>query len=156
MQINRSDVIWNYAATFLKIAASSLLLPFILKLMPSETVGIWSVFVAVNALNSIFDFGFNPAFTRSITYIFSGISKLEVQGFSIIKDKTGTIDYGLLKGVISAMKWFYARTSAIYFLLLSTLGTYYIHTLLKNYHSSHYQYCSYNKVNQLTYNYNLL
>ncbi|MBL0356228.1 MAG: hypothetical protein IPP72_04770 [Chitinophagaceae bacterium] len=138
MQINKTDVIWNYAATFLKIAASSLLLPFILRLMPSETVGIWSVFVTINALNSVFDFGFNPAFTRNITYIFSGIKKLEVEGFSPIDhQKTFAIDYGLLNGVIHAMRWFYIRTATVFFLLLSTLGTYYIYTLLKNYHGSH-------------------
>lgn len=138
MQINRTDVIWNYAATFLKIAASSLLLPFILKVMPPETVGIWSVFITINALNSIFDFGFNAAFTRNLTYVFSGIQKLEVTGFSALnKNQATSVDYGLLKGVISSMKWFYTRISIIYFLLLSTLGTWYIHTLIKDYHGNH-------------------
>ena len=137
MKIDRVDVIWNYAATFLKIAASSLLLPFILKL-PSETVGIWSVFVTVNALILLFDFGFNPTFTRNITYILSGIQKLNVQGFSSINVKGNyQVDYGLLKGVINAMRWFYLRASVLFFLLLSTLGTYYIHILIKNYQGSH-------------------
>jgi O-antigen/teichoic acid export membrane protein len=138
MQINKVDVIWNYAATFLKIAATTLLLPFILKLMPAETVGIWSVFITINALNGIFDFGFNAAFTRNLTYVFSGIQKLEVAGFSALdKNKPHTIDYGLLKGVICSMRWFYTRVSTIYFLLLSTFGTWYINTLIKNYQGSH-------------------
>ena len=125
MQINKKDVIWNYAATFLKIAASSLLLPFILRLMSAETVGIWTVFITINSLISIFDFGFNPAFTRNVTYIFSGIRKLEVEGFSTIGlTKNNEIDYGLLKGLIKAMQWFYFRTAGLFFLLVSTLGTY--------------------------------
>lgn len=138
MDINRTDVIWNYAATFLKIAASSLLLPFILKLMPSETVGIWSVFVTVNSLIILLDFGFNPSFARNITYTFSGVQNLQSKGYSLndVQDISG-IDYGLLKGIISAMKWFYLRVAAILFLLLSTVGTYYIYNLLKKYHGDH-------------------
>ena len=137
MKIDRADVIWNYAATFLKIAASFFLLPFILRL-PSETVGIWSVFVVVNALISLFDFGFNPSFTRNITYILSGIQKLKVKGFPSIPAKSNyEIDYGLLKGVIKTMQWFYLRTAALFFLLVSTLGTYYIYILLKNYQGNH-------------------
>jgi O-antigen/teichoic acid export membrane protein len=164
MQINRSDVIWNYAATFLKIAASSLLLPFILKQMPSETVGVWTVFVTVNALNSIFDFGFNPSFTRNITYIFSGVQKLEREGFSEIeKGENISPDYGLLKGVIHSMQWFYMRTAALYFFLLSTLGTWYIYIILKNYHYNHTEVyvawgllCSINSFNLFTIYYDSL
>ncbi|MEJ7587417.1 MAG: O-unit flippase-like protein [Ferruginibacter sp.] len=139
MQINKSDVIWNYAATFLKIAASALLLPFILRMMSAEEVGIWSVFVTVNSFISLLDFGFNPSFTRNITYIFTGVRNLKVRGFATLDEKeAGTlVDYGLLKGVISAMKWFYFRVAAILFLLLATLGTYYIYILLKKYTGNH-------------------
>jgi O-antigen/teichoic acid export membrane protein len=138
MHINRADVIWNYAATFLKIAASTLLLPFILRLMPAETVGIWSVFVTINSLILLFDFGFNPSFTRNITYILNGIQKLQVRGFSHVDThQMVEVDYGLLKAVLKSMQWFYFRVSIIFFLLLSTFGTLYIYTLLKNYHSSH-------------------
>ena len=87
MQITRVDVIWNYAATFLKIAASALLLPFILRMMPSEMVGIWIVFMAITAFASLLDFGFNPSFARNITYIFSGVKVLKINGFESIDAK---------------------------------------------------------------------
>lgn len=135
MEINRADVIWNYAATFLRIAASTLLLPFILRLMPSETLGIWSVFVTVNSLIILLDFGFNPSFARNITYTLSGMQTLQSKGYASPDIQyTSSVDYGLLKGIINAMKWFYLRIAAIFFLLLSTVGTYYIYNLLKKYH----------------------
>lgn len=133
MQITKSDVIWNYGATFTKIASSALLLPFILRMMPSDTVGIWSVFMTITAFTTLLDFGFGPSFTRNITYIFSGVKSLKATGFEIVKEDNCTIDYGLLKGVIIAMRWFYLRIAIILFLLLATLGTYYIHTLLQHY-----------------------
>src|SRR5450759_1943815 len=133
MQIGRKDIIWNYAATFLKIASSALLLPFILKMMPSEMVGIWSIFMTITAFSGLLDFGFNPSFARNVTYVFSGVSTLKVKGIETISQEYQTIDYGLLKGLISAMRWFYLRMAIVLFLLLSTLGTYYIYSLLQNY-----------------------
>jgi O-antigen/teichoic acid export membrane protein len=137
MQIGRKDVIWNYAATFLKIASSALLLPFILRMMPSEMIGIWSVFMMITAFSGLLDFGFNPSFTRNITYVFSGVRTLKVNGFEPASTENQTIDYGLLKGLISAMRWFYLRMAIILFLLLATLGTYYIYSLLQNYKGEH-------------------
>ena len=81
IQIGREDLYWNYGATFLKIASSALLLPLILRMMSSEMVGIWSVFMTVTAFASLLDFGFCGSFTRNITYVFSGVVKLKKEGF---------------------------------------------------------------------------
>lgn len=136
IQTGRKDVLWNYAATFLKIASSALLLPFILRMMPSEMVGIWSVFMTITAFSGLLDFGFNPSFTRNVTYIFSGVRTLKVKGFESVSSENQMIDFGLLKGLITAMRWFYLRMTIVLFLLLSTLGTYYIYSLFQNYKGS--------------------
>lgn len=133
MHINKTDVVWNYAATILRVASYAFLLPFILRTMSSEMVGVWSVFMAITAFAALLDLGFSPSFTRNVTYIFSGIKTLKVTGFHIEGSEDKTIDYGLLKGVIAAMQWFYLRMAIILLLLLSSLGTYYIYTLLKTY-----------------------
>jgi O-antigen/teichoic acid export membrane protein len=133
MQIGRNDIRWSYAATFLKIASSALLLPFILRMMPAEMVGIWTVFMTITAFAGLLDFGFNPSFARNVTYVFSGVHMLKVNGFESISNEGQTVDYGLLKGVIRAMRWFYGRISVVLFLLLGTFGTYYIYSLMQNY-----------------------
>lgn len=134
MQINKQDLFWNYGATFFKIGSSVILLPLILKKMPTEMVGIWSIFMTITAFSSLLDFGFNPSFARNITYVFSGVNKLSITGYESVKaNEIQTLDYGLLKGVISAMRWFYLRIALFLFLLLSTVGTYYIYFILKNY-----------------------
>ena len=135
MHITKSDVLWNYGATFLKIASSTLLLPLILRMMPSETVGIWTIFMTVTAFANLLDFGFGPSFTRNVTYVFSGVKNLKTAGFEIVETQK-EVDYGLLKGVISAMQWFYSRIAILLFLFLVTLGTYYIHTLLGGFSGS--------------------
>lgn len=133
MQISKKDVLWNYAATFLKIASSVLLLPFILKMMPSQEVGIWSIFMTITAFSTVLDFGFGPSFTRNITYVYSGVKFLKKLGYETIPEEDYTVDYGLLKGVIVAMRWFYLRMAIVLFLILATFGTYYIYILLQHY-----------------------
>jgi O-antigen/teichoic acid export membrane protein len=133
VEIDNKDVFWNYGATFFKIASGILLLPLILRIMPAEMIGIWTVFVTVTALTTLMDFGFNSSFTRNVTYIFSGVKNLQVQGFETVLTGTHNIDYGLLKGVIVAMRWFYLRVAIILFVILATFGTWYIYTLLQYY-----------------------
>jgi O-antigen/teichoic acid export membrane protein len=137
MQISKQDVLWNYAATFLKIAASVLLLPIMLNMMPTEMVGIWSVFMTITAFSGLLDFGFSPSFTRNVTYVFSGVHFLQKNGFEVVDPNNSTIDYSLLKGILSAMRWMYFRIAFFLFLILSTIGTVYIHSLLKSYNGSH-------------------
>jgi O-antigen/teichoic acid export membrane protein len=137
MKIGRKDIFWNYTATFLKIASSALLLPFILRMMPSAMVGIWSVFMTITAFSLLLDFGFSSSFTRNVTYVFSGVRTLKVNGFEFVSSDSQTIDYGLMKGLIVAMRWFYLRMAIVLFLLLASLGTYYIYGLLQNYKGNH-------------------
>lgn len=138
VNIGRKDVYWNYIATFLRIASSSILLPFILTKMPAEMVGIWVVFASISTFIILLDFGFNPSFARNVTYVFSGVKSLKTEGFeSMSKVTEKTVDYGLLKGLIQSMKFFYLRVAVIALVLMLTLGTYYMYALLRNYQGSH-------------------
>ena len=130
MNITNKDLIWNYLATFLRISSSAILFPFILKMMPIETVGIWTIFVAITAFAALLDFGFSSSFARNVSYVFSGVKYLKKNGHELVNSDNGYVDYGLLKGVISAMKWYYFRVAIVLFIAYTTVGTYYISTLL--------------------------
>jgi O-antigen/teichoic acid export membrane protein len=137
MKITKSDVFWNYGATFLKIGSTIILFPFILSKMPSETVGIWTVFITITSIIGLLDFGFNPSFTRNITYVFSGVKKLKKNGVDNILNENNEINYVLLKGLINSMRWIYLRMATLLFLLFASIGTFYIQFLLKNYNGNH-------------------
>jgi O-antigen/teichoic acid export membrane protein len=130
-------VLWNYAATFLQIGVGVILLPFILRVFPQETVAIWTIFTTIIALSNLLDFGFNPSFARNVSYVVSGVKELKATGYQTVESHNSEVDYSLLKGLINAMKWFYARAAAALFVLLATAGTYYMHTVLKTYSGSH-------------------
>ena len=134
INIGRNDVIWNYLATFLQIGSGILLFPIILRMLSSETVGIWSIFIAIASFVNLLDFGFSPSFTRNITYIFSGVHKLEKTGIS--KESTnGHMNMELLGNTIRAMKWFYTRIALLAFILLITFGSFYLFNVINHHYS---------------------
>lgn len=134
IKIDRKDVIWNYLATFLQIGSGVLLFPVILKMLPTQTLGIWSIFVAITGLINLLDFGFSPSFTRNITYIYSGVDVLKATGISTEK-LNSKVNYDLLANTIQAMKWFYSRMALLAFILLISAGSFYLfHVLKTNFH----------------------
>lgn len=133
MQTKKTDVLWNYTATFFKFTSSAILLPVILRVLPSQDVGIWAIFSSIAALIFLLDFGFNSSFARNVTYVLSGVQNLKKEGFHKHTTETRVINYTLLKGVLEAMRWFYSRVAAVLLLLLLTGGSYYIFYILKGY-----------------------
>ncbi|GHT84933.1 hypothetical protein FACS1894137_08600 [Spirochaetia bacterium] len=68
----------------------------------------------------------------NVSYIFSGAKTLKASGFDIVAENAG-IDYGLLKGLIGVMRFFYSRMAVILLAVLASAGTYYIHANYRHY-----------------------
>lgn len=132
MKIDRSDVIWNYGATFLRVASGLIILPLIITRLPIEDVGLWGVMISLNSLIYLFDFGFFTTISRNVTYIFSGAKELSKEGLSH-SNNDSQIDFSLLKGVLSASAKVYSLFAITLLILFSTLGTLYINKLLIGY-----------------------
>ena len=130
-QIGKKDIIWSYAATIFMVGAGVLLLPFILNKMSAETVGIWNIFQTITSLVMLLDFGFRPSFGRNISYIFSGVKTLQVDGVDVTQSRD--VDYSLLKGTLKAMRIFYRWIALVVMLVLMTAGSAYYAYILRKY-----------------------
>ena len=130
--IGTKEIAWSYAGTAFMIGAGVILLPFILHKMPQETVGIWNIFQTITFLVLLLDFGFRPSFARNISYIFSGVKSLQKEGVAYA-DADSTVDYGLLKGTLAAMRRFYRWIALGVFAILATGGTAYFYYILQKY-----------------------
>ena len=130
--IGKKDFVWTLLATFFKIGAGVLLFPFILRMLPTETVGVWTIFMTIAQVTFLFDFGFNASFARNVSYVFSGVSLLKREGYEDVED-VDNVDYGLLSGTIKAMRYFYLRMAIVLFFLFSTVGTLYVSYLMRGY-----------------------
>lgn len=136
IKVTKNDIFWSYAAQLLNIGAGVFILPIILKKLSSAELGIWYIFLAIASLTALLDFGFLPTIQRNISYVFSGVEELLEQGIS--EKKSNGINYKLLKDIIETSKTIYRRISIIILILLSTLGSIYINSLIKELDNSKY------------------
>lgn len=132
---NKQTVLWGYIANFLSIASGLITLPLILKLLSDEEIGVYYLFITITSFTALFDLGFSPQISRNMSYIYSGADGLKTEGYQY---STGSINYGLLKGLISISKSIYRKIALLVFLCLSFLGTIYIYSVTKGSLSIYY------------------
>ena len=133
MQIGRKDVVWNFVATSMRIASGLIVLPLVLHLLPTQEVGLWNIFITIGSLATLLDFGFSNSFSRNITYIFGGAKLLKKKGYEVIDNEDKSIDYGLLKSVIAAMRRYYGILAAIFLILFFVASPFYLTNILQKY-----------------------
>jgi len=131
MQIRRKDLVWNYAATSMRILSGIVVLPITLHMLPSEEVGIWSIFLSLITITSLLDFGFSNSFARNVTYVYSGVKELKVKGYSVVE--TVDIDYGLLKSLLSAMRRYYGIVALVFLTIFIAGSPFYLFSVLEQY-----------------------
>ena len=139
MQIGRKDIAWNAAGTFMRVASGVIILPIVLSTFPKAEYGLWTIFIYIGTIAALLDFGFSNAFGRNITYIFSGVKELKKQGYVSVPQNDKSIDFGLLKSVIVAMKKYYAALAGIFLLLFGVASPFYLPYILQknNYQGDH-------------------
>jgi len=113
----------------MRVASALIVLPLILRMLPEEEVGLWTVMIGLNSMIYLLDFGFFQTFSRAVTYIFSGAKSLEKEGFTPVEPGS-PVSYSLLNEVLSAMRRFYGAVSLVLLLILVTGGVWYINRLL--------------------------
>lgn len=126
IRLSKKDVLWNYIGTIFNLGTGLITLPLILKFLSPAEIGINYLFLSVSSLVGLIDFGFTPQFSRNITYVFSGASKLKKEGLGEDYQKT-TFSFKLLKQVLETAKYVYRRMSLIALAIMVSLGTIYIY-----------------------------
>jgi len=124
------DIIWSYIGTIFSLSSGFILLPFILIFLTSGEVGLWYVFLAVNGLVNLFDFGFDPTFARNIAYAWSGATEITRTGAKFTNH--AEVNYRLLRVLIETSKRLYRLISSIAFLFAGTVGTIYVLYISRN------------------------
>lgn len=134
MQIGKKDIAWNFAGTMMRVASGVILLPLVLRHLSKEDVGLWNIYLQIGGLALLLDFGFQGAFGRNITYIFSGVKELKAEGFNAVENNDKSISYPLLKSVIRAMRTFYGILALIFLIIFVGASPFYLKSILRDYH----------------------
>lgn len=136
MGTSTQAVLWSYIGTFFSLSSGFLMLPFILLKLSGNDLGLWYVFLGINGLLVLFDFGFAPTFARNFAYIWSGAKKLSRQGMA--EQTGGEVDSNLFRLLYQSCKVLYLVLSVIALVLLLSVGSLYIAHITANFSGEHY------------------
>lgn len=129
IQVSKKDVIWGYLGYFFTLFTNIIVLPFVMKLVPSLELGLWYTFLSIGQIVSIFDGTFTGSISRNITYAWSGMKEISKEGFSQITENSNCPNYRLLISVLATCKKIYAIVSIVAMIFFITIGTYYMYSI---------------------------
>lgn len=136
ISISKNDVIWSYVAKFFALATSIIVLPFVLRMLTAEEVGMNYLMATISSMVMLIDFGFGPQFGRNFSYVYSGAQSLQKQGVEQNEDEQ--INYHLLAVLLKTAKQVYQRLSIVGLILMLTFGTAYIYKITEGFSSIHH------------------
>jgi O-antigen/teichoic acid export membrane protein len=80
-RVRRSAMLFGALATAVRVGANLLLLPLMLRILPSSDLGLWYVFLALGGIANLADFGFAQAITRVYSFFWAGADDFQTEGF---------------------------------------------------------------------------
>lgn len=116
-------------AQLLQYGSALMLVPFMVTRLSKAEIGLWYVFVAVQSLAFICDFGFQPTFTRAFAQGISGAARIERQGLGCEIAERRAPNFRLIAETMAAAKMFYRRLSGLILLVLVGAGLPYVATI---------------------------
>lgn len=127
MQVNitKTDILWSYIGYFFSLFTNVIILPFVMKMVPSDELGLWYTFLSVGQLAYIFEGTFSNSISRNITYAWSGLTGIKAKGYEINTERKEP-NYRLLISLVKTCKTVFVMVSFIALLFLGTIGTTYI------------------------------
>lgn len=129
-KISNKDVIWNYIGIIISMGSNFAMLPFMVRYMDSEILGLWYVYLSIGGIVTLFDFGFTPTFARNIAYSWNGAESIQKEG--VVYSENGRANYELLVKIIKVSRVIYFLISGIALFILLTIGTIYIFYLSRD------------------------
>ncbi|SDP87477.1 Membrane protein involved in the export of O-antigen and teichoic acid [Eubacterium maltosivorans] len=124
IKIGKKDVIWSYLGYFFNLCTNLLLMPFILRYVDGNELGLWYTFLSVGLLVNLLDFGFSPTLVRNVTYAWCGAKEIKKVGTSDITHNTP--NYKLFFSVLQACKYVSLIIAGLALVCLLTIGSSYI------------------------------
>lgn len=125
----RFDFLFGLVGTFLHVGTGIIMLPVIAATLTPSALTFWYVFMTIQTLALLIEFGFTPTLARNFTYVFSGANRLQAEG--VPESGGGALNRDLFASLLRASRWLYAGMALIVALLLGVGGTIYLTALAR-------------------------
>lgn len=132
INVHTKDVLWNYAGVLFSFGSTLIFWPIMIHFMPTDLVGIWFIFSSIGGVVQLFDFGFNPTISHSVSYAWSGAPDLKKEGAVFASENMGP-NMPLVFGVMHACRYLYLRIAILAAIVMLTFGTWYLNKVAYEY-----------------------
>src|SRR5947209_3931106 len=79
-RLQNSAVAWSWVSNGLRLASGFILLPLVVRLLPTPELGMYYVLLSLSAIVPLVDFGFGPTIGRFVGYAVGGAETLQAHG----------------------------------------------------------------------------
>ena len=120
-----SPTFTTWGSFLIKSLSMVLILVLVLNRFSSSDVALWFLFATIFSLQNIIDLGFNPTFSRAISYARGGAGVDEIKDLRLNKEiiHQDKLNLSTLSGIISTMNKIYMYLSLILLVLMGVLGS---------------------------------
>ncbi len=118
-----SAVGWSWALNGLRLALGLILLPLVLKKLPTPELGMYYVLLSLVAVVQLVDFGFGPTIGRFVSYAMGGAQSVQAHGMASAGD-SGAPNYELLWRLLVTTRVLYRFLTLVLLVILGAWGTY--------------------------------
>ena len=119
-----SSVVWLWGFNGLRLASGLLLLPLLVKLLPTERdLGMYYVFLNIAAVVPMIDFGFTGSIGRAVCCALGGATEIVAYGVAPAPGPDSRPNYELLWRLLHTTRRLYAYLSLGALLLVGVCGT---------------------------------
>lgn len=126
VKISKKDLLWSYIGYFFSLFTNVMILPFVMKLVPADELGLWYTFLSIGQIVSIFEGTFTGGVSRNITYVWSGVNEIQAEGFKKADNEILTHNYRMLISILETCKKIFAAASISALVFFLSIGTVYI------------------------------
>ena len=118
----RSPVLWTGMVTLLRTGGFFLVLPIVLRRIPSEELGMWYVFLGIATFSGIVELGFAPNISRFASYFLGGAATPRSLGIDHADAEKGEINFAGLAGLAQMARSLYPKIGAAMGLVMTVGG----------------------------------
>ena len=113
---------WSWLYNALRLALAVILLPLVLRKLPTPELGMYYLLDEPGGLVPLVDFGFGPTIGRFVSYAMGGAETIQAQGLAQ-PGRSRAPNYQLVWELLSASRILYRYLTLVLFLVLGTVGT---------------------------------
>lgn len=129
-KVTKKTIFTSFFTQFIQYGINLFVLPVLLNRFSSDTLATWYIFISIQSLTNLLDFGLSPSFTRFFSYIFSGANSIEDVGIPKSYSKSN-ISIPLLSDLLHITRKSYLIISLIIFFLLLIVGSLYLNYVIQ-------------------------